>query len=402
MKLHSLKQTKDLLVELIQAKRKYDEQCLTNRQPRETLEQFMFTFLNQRYGLKQLIVEWASSIVYAVKIYSPEDAQVHLFGKILKNSVEEDFWQSQETMRLQLASILKVCYKERLQNKLLQEVHKHVEDVISDRFGLDTWVQNRIIERIFAGKEDQNEVTQKLVEKLKQKRNDLGNLLQKENVSATRHNRSARADFLKSTETVRLAYSEFQLIVLEFQLKKHEEFLSGFLQLFKNVDSDADGVLNEDQFMELICKMKIGLTEEQTLAFLEHLDPFNQQRITFSDIIRLLSTQKTVTDIAEPQKKVKKHDLLQTQTFDEHRSIKSQNEIPKHHQESYNLRDSMQMSDTNPHIMPLSEQILNFDKIASGQEKSFLSQQPTMFGDSQRLPHFEIEKGANNRTNSFH
>ena len=305
-------------------------------------------------------------------------------------------------MRLQLASILKVCYKERLQNKLLQEVHKHVEDVISDRFGLDTWVQNRSIERLFAGKEDQNEVTQKLVEKLKQKRNDLGNLLQKENVSTTRHNRSARADFLKSTETVRLAYSEFQLIVLEFQLKKHEEFLSGFLQLFKNVDCDADGVLNEDQFMELICKMKIGLTEEQTLAFLEHLDPFNQQRITFSDIIRLLSTQKTVADIAEPQKKVKKHDLLQTQTFDEHRSIKSQNEIPKHHQESYNLRDSMQMSDTNPHIMPLSEQILNFDKIASGQEKSFLSQQPAMFGDSQRLPHFEIEKGANNRTNSFH
>jgi hypothetical protein len=52
----------------------------------------MFTFLNMRYGLKQLIVEWASSIVQAVKIYSAEDAQVHLFGKMLKNSVDEDFW----------------------------------------------------------------------------------------------------------------------------------------------------------------------------------------------------------------------------------------------------------------------------------------------------------------------
>ena len=100
----------------------------------------MFTFLNQRYGLKQLIVEWASSIVQAVKIYSPEDAQVHLFGKILKNSIEEDFWQSQDTLRTQLASIAKVCYKERLQTKLLQEIHKHVEDVIADRFGLDPWV----------------------------------------------------------------------------------------------------------------------------------------------------------------------------------------------------------------------------------------------------------------------
>ena len=52
----------------------------------------MFTFLNQRYGLKQLIVEWASSIVHAIKLYSSDDAQIYLFGKMLKNTVDEDFW----------------------------------------------------------------------------------------------------------------------------------------------------------------------------------------------------------------------------------------------------------------------------------------------------------------------
>ena len=31
MKLHSLKQTKDLVLEIIQAKQKYDELCVTNR-----------------------------------------------------------------------------------------------------------------------------------------------------------------------------------------------------------------------------------------------------------------------------------------------------------------------------------------------------------------------------------
>ena len=56
------------------------------------MEQFMFTFLNQRYGLKQLIVDWASSLVQAVKLYSQEDAQIQLFGKLLKNAVDEDFW----------------------------------------------------------------------------------------------------------------------------------------------------------------------------------------------------------------------------------------------------------------------------------------------------------------------
>ena len=63
MKLHSLKQTKELLIEIVQSKHKYDDQCEASKQPRETLEQYMFTYLNQRYGLKSLIVEWASSIV---------------------------------------------------------------------------------------------------------------------------------------------------------------------------------------------------------------------------------------------------------------------------------------------------------------------------------------------------
>ena len=92
MKLHSLKQTKDLIQEIVNAKHRYDEQCATNRQPRETLEQFMFTYLNQRYGLKQLILDWATSIVHAVKLYGEDDAQVMLFGKMLKNAVDEDFW----------------------------------------------------------------------------------------------------------------------------------------------------------------------------------------------------------------------------------------------------------------------------------------------------------------------
>lgn len=38
MKLHSQKQAKDLIVEIVSAKHKYDEQCFTNRQPRETME----------------------------------------------------------------------------------------------------------------------------------------------------------------------------------------------------------------------------------------------------------------------------------------------------------------------------------------------------------------------------
>ena len=88
----SLKQAKELICEIIHSKRKYDEQCQTKQLPRETMEQYMLTFLNQKYGLKQLILENATGVLQAVKTYSNDDHEVLLFGKILKNTVDEDFW----------------------------------------------------------------------------------------------------------------------------------------------------------------------------------------------------------------------------------------------------------------------------------------------------------------------
>lgn len=51
----------------------------------------MYTFLNQRYGLKNLIIEQAASIINGIKKYSKEDHQVALFGKILRNECDEEF-----------------------------------------------------------------------------------------------------------------------------------------------------------------------------------------------------------------------------------------------------------------------------------------------------------------------
>ena len=45
----------------------------------------MYTFLNQKYGLKPMTVEWAMSIVNGIKKYSQEDAEVAAFGKMLRN-----------------------------------------------------------------------------------------------------------------------------------------------------------------------------------------------------------------------------------------------------------------------------------------------------------------------------
>ena len=51
----------------------------------------MYTYLNQKYGLKTLIVEWASGIIQGVKTYLQDDHDVTLFAKILKNECDEEF-----------------------------------------------------------------------------------------------------------------------------------------------------------------------------------------------------------------------------------------------------------------------------------------------------------------------
>lgn len=63
-------------------------------QPNETMEQFMYTYLVQKYGLKSLIVEWATAIINSIKFYLESnlnedlaipDPEITLFAKILKN-----------------------------------------------------------------------------------------------------------------------------------------------------------------------------------------------------------------------------------------------------------------------------------------------------------------------------
>ena len=51
----------------------------------------MYTYLNQRYGLKSLIIEWAGAIINGIKKYSKEDNEVCLFGKVLRNEIDEEF-----------------------------------------------------------------------------------------------------------------------------------------------------------------------------------------------------------------------------------------------------------------------------------------------------------------------
>lgn len=51
----------------------------------------MYTYFNQKYGLKTLIIEWSVAIINGISLYKDDDHEVLLFGKILKNDCDEPF-----------------------------------------------------------------------------------------------------------------------------------------------------------------------------------------------------------------------------------------------------------------------------------------------------------------------
>jgi hypothetical protein len=66
----TLKKLREFLADLFASKIKHDVHSFECRLPVETIEQHMFTFLNQRYGLKNLIVDTAASIVNSITVYA--------------------------------------------------------------------------------------------------------------------------------------------------------------------------------------------------------------------------------------------------------------------------------------------------------------------------------------------
>jgi Ca2+-binding EF-hand superfamily protein len=84
--------------------------------------------------------------------------------------------------------------------------------------------------------------------------------------------------------------------VLDFQLKEHERFLLKFNQNFKRFDLDQDGVLNERDFRSLVLSMGVLKDDVEVEQLLHQIDPFNNQKMTYSEIVALLSSHMVPRD----------------------------------------------------------------------------------------------------------
>ena len=128
-------------------KMKFDIKCEEGKQAKETMEQYMYTYLNQRYGLKNLIIEWAAAIIAGIKKFSKDDHEVALFGKILRNECDEEFRFIQQTVKETVFALLKAVLRERYPTKTEDHLQRMQDQVVADQ--VEKWQWRKIIEKMY-------------------------------------------------------------------------------------------------------------------------------------------------------------------------------------------------------------------------------------------------------------
>ena len=108
---------------------------------RETLEQYMYTYLNQKYGLKSLTVEWAASLINGIKTFIRDEHEVALFAKILKNECDEDFRYIQMHVRDTLLSLVVVMLKDKHPKKSENEFSRMLDKIQNGSINESMWMK---------------------------------------------------------------------------------------------------------------------------------------------------------------------------------------------------------------------------------------------------------------------
>jgi hypothetical protein len=274
----SLKQLLTFIDELYESKAKFDVKCREARLPRETMEQHLYTYLNQKYGLKSLIIEWASAVMAAVKRFSEQDNDVAVFGKILRNEIDEEFKIIQRQLKDTVADLLRVYLKGRHPLKSEDEVGKLLQKRIKSFVFEDEWTD--IIKYMY-NPEDSVHLIVKCKEFISASQ-------EQHQPAASRSRRGNRAQEAK--EQGKIMYEDFLKILLDFQLKGHEKFLLKFMKLFRQFDKDKNGVIDEVEFRQLILATDPNKTDDETQDLLNLVDPHNNQQISFSECVNFLSS----------------------------------------------------------------------------------------------------------------
>ena len=340
----SLKALKEFINELYISKNNYNIKCEQFKLPKDTLEEHMYAFLNKKYGLKNIVIDWAKNIIQGIKKYSKIDSTVLLFAKILKNEQEEEAQFIIQKVTNSIQELLKFYLKKQnplksvdeidkmfeikknselneeewkgiiysiYEQKEAEEIEKKIEQFINNkkdmkkseifekykntRMNVYNKYNNNIIINYTNLNNNKNDINNFNIKTINSFNNGINNISFNNNTISPHHSingnkmtRSEKYNMLLIPDNKSILYNDFIRIVLNSHIRFRDRQLKNFVKLFQSVDLDRDGILNEEEFRKLVQNMNIFKEEEiegRIFYFLERIDPFDNQKITFSECI---------------------------------------------------------------------------------------------------------------------
>ena len=276
----TIKMMKEIINDIYSSKEEFDKKSDENKLPRETMEQHMYTYLNQKYGLKSIIIEWASNIINGIKIFSSEDSEICLFGKILRNEIEEDARLIYSDVQKSILEYLKYYIKRKHHYISAKEISKILKEKKKGSLTEEEWKE--IINYLY--NEEHAKILEERISEIIQKKYFKSKLDTDRKLT-----REEIIQLSKLKEEYNIPFKDLVKILHEFQVKQREKQLKNFVQLFKSVDKDNNGIINEEEFVNLLYNMNIfgDQLKRKIVELLTQIDPYNNKQITFSECVNL-------------------------------------------------------------------------------------------------------------------
>ena len=276
---YSLRQLLETINDIYNSKLDYDKKLIQNNQQKLTMEQFLYQYLNNKYGLKNLVIEYASGIIQGIKEFSKKNSEVLLFAKILRNELEEQEILIISKLKETINDFLIYYYQNKYQYKSKNEINALVQKCKNGILVEEQW--KNIVGYLFSENE-----------------NDLINLMQKIQKYIDRQNTTIESNKKFGNS---ISYQKFIQLIIDYQIKLRSIYLKNFNHIFKMLDTDHNGIIFDYEFVKLVEMANVYSTREEieikTQMMLKQLDKYGTKNIIYNDIIELWSKEMTVDQI---------------------------------------------------------------------------------------------------------
>lgn len=262
MKSYTQRQINDLIIDILNSKKAYDERVGGTRVAPETLESYLFIYFQQKYGLKDLIFVEVSSVVEKIKSFAPKSVEIETFRRILKSEVDELFFWHLQNLKTDFKSKLEEYYKEKVKRS-------------ATAAEAAAWATAKV-----NGHLSRDEAENLLA--VSYKAADLK--LAKKNFKLYFDENAEK----KGGEEA-IAYAAFFEFVLQFELNKHSEQLASVAEFFQKQDEQKQGYINRKQFLNFLDVFALRNIAINPEAILAQADPNGLGKITFSRLVEVLS-----------------------------------------------------------------------------------------------------------------